>query len=436
MATLTISDLARRYVATIPAAISGSGGHNQTFLVACALVKGFDLSIDEARPLLTEYNLRCNPPWTPAELEHKLRQADKVEDERQRGWLRPDNAECGMRDRAHGGESAPPSRAPSAPLPGARETKPGFQNGKLKAFAARWRQFIDTAWLASRSAICPFTAESGSFNADGFLRAVFREGERVVVFTNQRSQGQAIWPLQEIPTSGDDGVWYLSQPVDGCEHPNPRVKPMPDGKPKLSRRSAESVTSWRHLILESDEADARDWMAALVQLPLRIAAIYTSGKRSIHALVRIDAPTEQEWNNTVRQLKPVLIPLGADPAAMTAVRLTRLPGCLRKGKLQKLLYLDPGADLFAGPAPEPICARPVIRDVLRIPVATAECAMRWKPSQVKDDPEFIAALAALEWYASAPAASAMLARIKEWKAGDIASRCIDASQSAGGQSQE
>ena len=33
---------------------------------------------------------------------------------------------------------------------------------------------------------------------------------------------------------------------------------------------------------------------------------------------------------------------GADPAALTPVRLTRLPGCLRGGKEQKLVYLNPG----------------------------------------------------------------------------------------------
>jgi hypothetical protein len=33
--------------------------------------------------------------------------------------------------------------------------------------------------------------------------------------------------------------------------------------------------------------------------------------------------------------------IGADPGAMTPVRLTRLPGCTRRGKEQKLIYLNP-----------------------------------------------------------------------------------------------
>ena len=39
-----------------------------------------------------------------------------------------------------------------------------------------------------------------------------------------------------------------------------------------------------------------------------------------------------------------LIQIGADIAALSAVRLTRLPGCYRGHRLQKLLYLNPRPD--------------------------------------------------------------------------------------------
>lgn len=66
---------ARRYVAKMPTAISGEGGHGRTFAVACAIVRGFQLPRDSARKILEEYNTRCRPPWKPRELEHKLEQA-------------------------------------------------------------------------------------------------------------------------------------------------------------------------------------------------------------------------------------------------------------------------------------------------------------------------------------------------------------------------
>jgi hypothetical protein len=73
---------ARQYVARIPGAISGSGGHDATFHTVCVLVLGFGLSVDDAFPLLAEWNQTCAPPWSERELRHKLADADKQPGER------------------------------------------------------------------------------------------------------------------------------------------------------------------------------------------------------------------------------------------------------------------------------------------------------------------------------------------------------------------
>jgi hypothetical protein len=65
------AERARRYVAKMPPAISGQGGHNQTFTVACELFR-FGLTDSEAAAVLAEYNQRCQPPWSDHELQHKL----------------------------------------------------------------------------------------------------------------------------------------------------------------------------------------------------------------------------------------------------------------------------------------------------------------------------------------------------------------------------
>lgn len=78
---------AMHYISKIDPAISGQGGHDQTFDVACALVKGFGLSIDEARPILEGWNKSCVPPWSSEELEHKLRDADEKPDDKPRGYM-------------------------------------------------------------------------------------------------------------------------------------------------------------------------------------------------------------------------------------------------------------------------------------------------------------------------------------------------------------
>jgi hypothetical protein len=67
---------ASSYLARIPAAISGQGGHAQTLLAAEHLVRGFQLPDEVALALLErEYNPRCEPPWSTKELEHKVSEA-------------------------------------------------------------------------------------------------------------------------------------------------------------------------------------------------------------------------------------------------------------------------------------------------------------------------------------------------------------------------
>lgn len=66
---------ARQYLATMPPAISGQRGHDTTFRVACVLVCRFGLTEDEALVAVAEWNARCEPPWSEAELRHKLQDA-------------------------------------------------------------------------------------------------------------------------------------------------------------------------------------------------------------------------------------------------------------------------------------------------------------------------------------------------------------------------
>ncbi len=66
---------ARRYLATLPPAVSGSHGDLHTFRVCCRLVRGFALDDAEALELLRYWNMRCLPPWTDRELEQKIASA-------------------------------------------------------------------------------------------------------------------------------------------------------------------------------------------------------------------------------------------------------------------------------------------------------------------------------------------------------------------------
>ena len=224
-------------------------------------------------------------------------------------------------------------------------TKIQYTPAKLSQVAGRitqpanWRR-----WLFERS---PQRLDATSTSS--FLAQLYRHGETVLVFDTMQSRQplasvSIASPMKWEPPAfihdggrGGLGIWFLCNPVDACWHPNPRQ----DGKP--SCRSEESVTSFRYAVLESDQAPADQWLAFIVQLPVPIAAIYTSGGRSIHALVRVDVPSKAAWDEIIGPLKRPLKVLGADPACLSAVRLTRLPGCWRPEKrgYQKLLYLCP-----------------------------------------------------------------------------------------------
>jgi hypothetical protein len=196
-------------------------------------------------------------------------------------------------------------------------------------------------WLAS---VSPGNIDVGP--AD-FLNAVF-PGEKVLATTNMLAKGGFIYEspdevkeMERFVAYNTNGAWYLANPING-EWINDSI------------RSEANLTSFHHIVLESDAAPADQWLAMLVQEPLAIVALSTSGNRSIHALVRIPAKNKAQFDRVRSEIRRRYVPLGADPAAMSAVRLTRLPGVVRrdKGNVQRLLYLNP---------------RPSVREIYRCP---------------------------------------------------------------------
>jgi putative DNA primase/helicase len=72
---------ARAYLAATPPAIEGQGGDAHTYQVVCRIVRGFDLADADALDLLRDWNQRCVPPWTDAELSAKIEGARKYGNE-------------------------------------------------------------------------------------------------------------------------------------------------------------------------------------------------------------------------------------------------------------------------------------------------------------------------------------------------------------------
>jgi Bifunctional DNA primase/polymerase, N-terminal len=91
------ADLHKRivaYIARCPGAVSHQGGHSQTLCVASSLTLGYELSAGEAMPYMEIYNGKCEPPWSPKELEHKIDESiAKPPTKHPRGYLLNDEPE-------------------------------------------------------------------------------------------------------------------------------------------------------------------------------------------------------------------------------------------------------------------------------------------------------------------------------------------------------
>lgn len=112
---------ASAYLAKCQGAVSGSAGHSQTFSVAVALVRGFDLNPDLAYDLLLhEFNPRCSPPWSEKELRHKIDDAQHKADQTT-GFL----LDARPRPGPLGPAPVRSLRAPEPPHPGNLSAPPG-----------------------------------------------------------------------------------------------------------------------------------------------------------------------------------------------------------------------------------------------------------------------------------------------------------------------
>ena len=190
----------------------------------------------------------------------------------------------------------------------------------------------------SRSPIDPTRASPGTA-----LRALFYPNETTIIFTQERSQGQLVWShstpdekLDSIVRTNREGAWFLLNPVSGEMLWAERLQ-------KRTRRSEENTTSFRHVLVESDSMEIGLWLSILKQLSLPIVSITLSGNTSAHAIIRLEASSLEQWTTAASSVAEQVIPIGACPGALTAVRLTRLPGVIRgdNGNEQRLIWLNP-----------------------------------------------------------------------------------------------
>lgn len=126
------------------------------------------------------------------------------------------------------------------------------------------------------------------------------------------------------------GAWIRFNPLDGKDCKN------------------ENVTDFRYALVESDSMELDQQNAMLRELELPIAALVFSGKKSLHAIVKIDAADYREYRQRVEYLYNICKKNGLklDTQNKNPSRLSRMPGVVRNGKKQFLVDTNIGKDTW------------------------------------------------------------------------------------------
>jgi RecA-family ATPase len=106
----------------------------------------------------------------------------------------------------------------------------------------------------------------------------------------------------------------------------------------------ENVTDFRYALVEADDMDIDKQHAIMRELELPIACLVYSGKKSIHAIVKVDASSKEEYKKRVEYLYEVCRKNGliVDTQNKNPSRLSRMPGVMRNGHKQFLMDTNIG----------------------------------------------------------------------------------------------
>ena len=298
---MTPHQRAALWLSKVPPAISGQSGHSATYTAAVGLVHGFQLSEADSLALLSNWNQSCQPPWTDRELIHKIREAASKSHSKPAGHLLQ--------------SGSAPSTAPfditkvsfKRPSPPTPITPPDPQ-------ASEFKRFMQAAFAATEVVcICDAVEEGRPVSAGSFIPVE----EWIARFDD---------PASRILSPEREGIFV-------------RINPF---KPNLYSGSDNDISAYRHVLVEFDDKPKPEQEKLFRDSGLPITVLIDSGGKSIHAWVRVDAPSRKEWDAR-RDLIYSLIP-GVDAKNKNPSRYSRLPGAWRSPtSQQKLLATNIGS---------------------------------------------------------------------------------------------
>lgn len=196
--------------------------------------------------------------------------------------------------------------------------------------------------------------QSPAKQIETYLKTLFKEDEIVGYVTNDvwqdRSDPSKWMPskgvynrtcgelLKLLEKHGDDIGATFGDPKECCGAWI-RFNPL-DGKGVAN----DNVTRFDYALVECDDLPTQDQEAFLRRYELPIAALVHSGGKSIHAIVRVDAPDYEEYRKRVDFLYEFLDKHGysVDKQNRNPSRLSRMPGVNRNGNKQYLIATNIG----------------------------------------------------------------------------------------------
>ena len=208
---------------------------------------------------------------------------------------------------------------------------------------------VNTNWVEGREIIPPADWDPAQ-EIIRYLEALFEPDEKVgyvmqsyekdgrYVPANKgaydRTAGQLVELLKRYVDLGavlgdynpKAGAWIRFNPLDGKGIKN------------------ENVSEFRYALVESDNVDIETQNAIIRELELPVAVLVYSGKKSLHAIVHIDADNYEEYRRRVDFLYQICQKNGLQPDTQNRnpSRLSRIPGVQRGNNRQFIVDTNIG----------------------------------------------------------------------------------------------
>ena len=213
-------------------------------------------------------------------------------------------------------------------------------------------KIVDQAWLESEDLREPGDKWDPVKDLTTYLETIFDSDDNVGFVTETWEKEGKFFPtkgtwartagqlISELATCKGDlgrvigdykpeaGAWIRFNPLDGKGVKN------------------ENVTQYRYALVESDTLAVGKQLALIKELELPVAALVYSGGKSVHAIVKIEADTYDEYRKRVNYLYDVCKKngLAIDQQNRNPSRLSRMPGVIRNGHKQFLIDTNIGKE--------------------------------------------------------------------------------------------